>query len=84
MMDRAKIEQVCLSLEEPMLETLKTMVRIPSVKGEAEPDAPFGTPARQALDKALEICGSLGSGTASCTGAGLPTTRARWWRRCTR
>ena len=60
MMDREKIEQVCLSLEEPMLETLKTLVRIPSVKEAPKDGAPFGLPARQALDKALEICSSLG------------------------
>ena len=59
-MDREKIEQVCLSLEEPMLETLKTLVRIPSVKEAPKDGAPFGLPARQALDKALEICASLG------------------------
>ncbi len=60
MIDRAKIEQGRLSLEEPMVETLKTLVRIPSVKGDPEAGAPFGAPAREALDKALKICGSLG------------------------
>ena len=60
MIDREKIEQVCLTLEEPMTETLKTLVRIPSIKGQAEEGAPFGRPAREALDKALEICSSLG------------------------
>ncbi len=60
MVTREEIEKTLLSLEEPMLETLKALVRIPSVKEEPAPGAPFGRPARQALDKALEICESLG------------------------
>ena len=60
MISREQIEQTLLSLEEPMLETLKTLVSIPSVKEAAEDGAPFGRPARQALDCALEICKSLG------------------------
>ena len=59
-MDRQRIEQVLSELEQPMIETLQTLVRIPSVKAEPEPGAPFGCSARKALDKALEICESLG------------------------
>ena len=53
-MDRQKIEQVLSELEQPMIDTLQTLVRIPSVKAEPQPGAPFGKPAREALDKALE------------------------------
>ena len=60
MVTREQIEQVCQTLEQPMLETLQTLIRIPSVKGEAEEGAPFGRPARQALDQALAICEKLG------------------------
>ena len=39
MVTREQIEQVCQTLEQPMLETLQTLIRIPSVKGEAEEGA---------------------------------------------
>ena len=68
MLDREKIEAVLTELEQPMISTLETLVRIPSVKGEAAPGAPFGRPAREALDKALEICESLGFKCANIDG----------------
>ncbi len=59
-MNQQYIEQVLSELEQPMIETLRTLVRIPSVKADPLPGAPFGQPARDALDKALEICAELG------------------------
>ena len=67
-MDRQKIEQVLSELEQPMIDTLQTLVRIPSVKAEPQPGAPFGKPAREALDKALEICVGLGFDCANIDG----------------
>ncbi len=67
-MDTKKIETVLTALEAPMLETLQTLVRIPSVKDVPQPGAPFGLPARQALDKALEICAGLGFSCANIDG----------------
>ena len=67
-MDHQKIEQVLSELEQPMIDTLQTLVRIPSVKAEPQPGAPFGRPAREALDKALEICEGLGFDCANIDG----------------
>ena len=57
-MDR--IEELLLRYREEMVETLQKCVRIPSVKGEAAPGAPFGLPARQALDTAMADCRRMG------------------------
>ena len=67
-MNQQKIEQVLTELEQPMIETLRTLVQIPSVKAAPLPGAPFGQPARDALDKALEICAGLGFDCANIDG----------------
>jgi len=67
-MDKAAIERVLTSLEAPMLETLRTLVRIPSVKEAGVEGAPFGRPARQALDTALSICEGLGFACVNADG----------------
>ena len=67
-MNREKIEKVLTELEQPMIETLQTLVRIPSVKDAPLPGTPFGQPARDALDKALEICAELGFSCANIDG----------------
>ena len=67
-MDREMIEKVLTELEQPMIDTLRTLVRIPSVKDAPQPGAPFGKPAREALDKALEICAGLGFDCANIDG----------------
>ena len=54
------LERILSSLEKPMLETLQAWIRIPSVKGDGQPDAPFGPVVRQMLDHALEDCKNLG------------------------
>ena len=43
-----------------MIRTLSEIVKIPSVKGEAEPSYPFGREPARALEKFLEIAKSLG------------------------
>lgn len=45
---------------EELLEDLKTLCRIPSVKGEPEEDAPYGPGPAAALTKAMELCEGYG------------------------
>ncbi|MGO1819921.1 MAG: Sapep family Mn(2+)-dependent dipeptidase [Senegalia sp. (in: firmicutes)] len=46
--------------KEQLLQSIKDLVNIASVKGQARPDAPFGEEAKKALAKALEIADKLG------------------------
>ncbi len=55
-----KIEQLLLQYREEMMETVQKWVRIPSVKGDAAPGAPFGAEARKALDTAMADCEKFG------------------------
>ncbi|MBE5786951.1 MAG: M20 family metallopeptidase [Clostridiales bacterium] len=55
-----KIEKLLASYREEMMETVQKWIRIPSVKAEAAPGAPFGLPARQALDTAMADCERMG------------------------
>ncbi len=48
------------SLREGMTETLARWIKIPSVRGEAAPGAPFGAEVRRSLDVALEDAKKLG------------------------
>ena len=57
-MDR--IEELLASYREEMMETVQKWVRIPSVKGEPAPGAPFGEEIRRALDTAMEDCAAFG------------------------
>ena len=43
-----------------LIEDLKTLCRVPSVGGPAEPGAPYGRQARKALDTAMELCAEYG------------------------
>lgn len=45
---------------EDMISDLARLIRIPSVKGEAEENAPFGKEPARALDEVLKICGEAG------------------------
>ena len=67
-MNQQNIEQVLTELEAPMIETLQKLVRIPSVKADPLPGAPFGQPARDALDEALRVCAVLGFECANIDG----------------
>ena len=57
-MDR--MEELLLQYREEMMETVQKWVRIPSVKGEPAPGAPFGLEARKALDAAMADCEKFG------------------------
>ena len=54
------LNQIIESLREPMAETLARWIKIPSVKGEHAPGAPFGVEVRKALDVALEDAAKMG------------------------
>ena len=54
------IKNVIESLREPMTEMLARWIKIPSVKGEPAPGAPFGAEVRRCLDVALEDAKNLG------------------------
>lgn len=45
---------------ENMISDLARLIRIPSVKGDAEENAPFGKEPAKALDEVLKICGEAG------------------------
>ncbi|MBQ9947225.1 MAG: M20/M25/M40 family metallo-hydrolase, partial [Oscillospiraceae bacterium] len=62
----AKIKDYIYSHKDEMLSTLAELIAIPSVRGEAEADAPFGREPKRALDKMLDICGGMGFPTACC------------------
>ena len=53
------------ALKPSMIEGILELVRIDSVKAQAEEGAPFGPGVRAALDKALEIGGRLGFSTVN-------------------
>ncbi len=55
-----KIEKLLDEYREEMVDTLQKWVRIPSVKGEEAPGAPFGVEARKALDTAMADCERFG------------------------
>ena len=57
-MDR--IDEILTGYREEMMKTVQKWVRIPSVKGDAAPDAPFGLEARRALDTAMADCQAFG------------------------
>lgn len=46
--------------KDELLETLQTLIQIPSVRGETEADAPYGRKVRECLDAALETAERLG------------------------
>lgn len=61
-----KIKDYIYSRKDEMLSVLSQLIEIPSVKGEPEPDAPFGREPKRALDKMLDICGEMGFDTSCC------------------
>lgn len=67
MMD-AKLNAIIDSMHDEMVETLQKWIRIPSVKGEAQPNAPFGSTVRQMLDVALADCQRMGFATQDFDG----------------
>lgn len=57
---KQKITDYIYSHREEMVDMIKQLVEIPSVKGTPAPGAPFGEEPRRALDKMLEICRRYG------------------------
>ena len=62
------IDTLLLSYREEMMERLQKWIRIPSVKGEPAPGAPFGVQNRRALETALADCESMGFRTRNVDG----------------
>ena len=56
----AKLDAVLESLHGDMLETLRRWIQVPSVRGEAAENAPFGPEVRKMLDVAIEDVRRLG------------------------
>ncbi|MDR3050515.1 MAG: dipeptidase PepV [Oscillospiraceae bacterium] len=48
-----RLDATLKALEQDMLDTLRAWLRVPSVKGDAAPGAPFGQDVRRSLDMAL-------------------------------
>ena len=63
-----KLDGILNDLKEPMLNTLKEWVRIPSVKDAPQPGAPFGPALKDMLDHAMADCAKLGFETQSFDG----------------
>lgn len=55
-----KINQLIDSYQEQFVEMLSRWLRVPSVKGEAAPGAPFGKEVRDMLDVAMADCEAMG------------------------
>ena len=64
----AKLNAIIESMHDEMIDTLQKWIRVPSVKGEAAPGAPFGTQVRRMLDMALADCEQMGFKTQSFDG----------------
>lgn len=63
-----KIEELLKSYQDEMVETLQKWVRIPSVKSEEAPGAPFGAENKLALDTAMADCECMGFVTKNFDG----------------
>lgn len=59
------LNELVLAYQEPMIQALQENVRIPSVQGEALPDAPYGACVRDSLLHALKIADQLGFRTVN-------------------
>ena len=54
--------------EDELVETTREMLRIPSIEGEPEPNAPYGAENRRALDYALKLATDAGMETVDLEG----------------
>ena len=64
----AKLNAIIESMHDEMIDTLQKWIRVPSVKGEAAPGAPFGKEVRSMLDMALADCEQMGFKTHNFDG----------------
>ncbi len=60
---QSQTDSFIIQSKDDILSTLKKLVSIPSVKGEATNDAPFGQECARVLKTTLELCESLGMKT---------------------
>ena len=67
-LDVKKLHDWIDSHEEQIVTALQGVLRIPSLKDEAQPNAPFGPTCRQALDYTLKLCQELGFRTKDVGG----------------
>ena len=64
----AKLNAIIESMHDEMIDTLQKWIRVPSVKGEVAPGAPFGKEVRSMLDMALADCEQMGFKTQNFDG----------------
>lgn len=64
----AKLNAIIESMHDEVIDTLQKWIRVPSVKGEAAPGAPFGKEVRSMLDMALADCEQMGFKTQNFDG----------------
>ena len=64
----AKLNAIIESMHDETIDTLQKWIRVPSVKGEAAPGAPFGKEVRSMLDMALADCEQMGFKTQNFDG----------------
>ena len=64
----AKLNAIIESMHDEMIDTLQKWIRVPSVKGEAAPGAPFGKEVRSMLDMALADSEQMGFKTQNFDG----------------
>ena len=64
----AKIQDWLRSHEIELLEQYQALLRIPSIEGPAEPNAPFGRENREALDMMLNLASDWGMQTKDLEG----------------
>lgn len=64
----AKLNAIIESMHDEMIDTLQKWIRVPSVKGEAAPGAPFGKEVHSMLDMALADCEQMGFKTQNFDG----------------
>ncbi|AKI97614.1 dipeptidase PepV [Kosmotoga pacifica] len=55
-----RVDDALMSLKEEMIEAILELVKIPSVQGEPEKEAPFGINVKKALEEALKLGERLG------------------------
>lgn len=55
-----KLNEIVLTKKDEMIRSLQENLRIPSVQGEAAPDAPYGIEVRRSLEHALDTAKALG------------------------
>lgn len=63
---KQKITDFIYAHREQMVDVIRQLVEIPSVKGAPQPGAPFGAEPKRALDKMLEISREMGFVTKCC------------------